>query len=302
LFDDHLQLATEREVGPMRVNKIYPYLLIAPALIFVGMVSLYPTLYSLYLSLNRSRRGQLEYVGLRNFEIIFNSHDFWESLQNTLVFGIFFLVLVMFFAFVLALLFNSGVRLGGVYMTIVFIPWMLSEIVSGVMFRWLFLPQFGLLQNLLGPLFNDTIFLGTSAGAMGVVTGATIWRSMAFGMLLLLAGLQTIPHDLNEAAAIDGANRWQTFWKITWPLLLPTTQVTIVFLTILAINAAGLFLSITGGGPGRATEVLSLYMYREAILFFNFGYGAALSVIMFLLNVILAVIYIRTLQANTVLE
>jgi len=241
-------------------------------------------------------------VGLRNFEIIFNSNNFWESLQNTLVFGGFFLVFVMFFAFVLALLFNSGVRMGGVYMTIIFIPWMLSEIVSGVMFRWLFLPQFGLLQNWLSPIFNNIIFLGSSSGAMGVVTGATIWRSVAFAMLLLLAGLQTIPNDLNEAAAIDGASRWQTFWKITWPLLLPTTQVTVVFLTILAINAAGLFLSITGGGPGRATEVLSLYMYREAILFFNFGYGAALSVIMFLLNAILAVIYIRTLRTQTVLD
>ncbi len=286
----------------MRVNKLYPYLLITPALIFIITVSLYPTLYSLYLSLNRSNRGQLEFVGLRNFEIIFKSSNFWESLQNTAVFGLFFLALVMFFAFILALMFNSGVSLGGIYMTIIFVPWMLSEIVSGVMFRWLFLPQFGLLQNWLGPVFNNLVFLGSAGGAMGVVTGATIWRTVAFAMLLLLAGLQTIPRDLNEAAAIDGASRWQTFWKITWPLLLPTTQVTVVFLTIIAINAAGLFLSITGGGPGRATEVLSLYMYREAILFFNFGYGAALSVIMFLLNALLAVIYIRTLRSQTVLD
>ena len=286
----------------MRVNKLYPYLLISPALIFITIVSLYPTLYSLYLSLNRSRRGQLEFVGLRNFEIIFRSNDFWESLFNTIIFGLFFVVLVMVLAFLLSLMFNSGVSLGGIYMTIIFVPWMLSEIVSGVMFRWLFLPQFGLLQNWLGPLFNDTIFLGTASGAMGVVTGATIWRSVAFAMLLLLAGLQTIPGDLSEAAAIDGANRWQSFWKITWPLLLPTTQVTIVFLTIIAINSAGLFLSITGGGPGRATEVLSLYMYREAIVFFNFGYGASLSVIMFLLNAFLAFIYIRTMRSQAILD
>ena len=286
----------------MRVNKIYPYLLITPALIFIGTVSLYPTLYSLYLSLNRSRRGQLEFVGFRNFRIIFDSPDFWESLWNTAIFGIFFVVLVMVLAYLLALMFNSGVSLGGLYMTIIFVPWMLSEIVSGVMFRWLFLPQFGLIQNLLSPLFNNIIFLGSASGAMGVVTGATIWRSIAFAMLLLLAGLQTIPSDLSEAAAIDGANRWQSFWKITWPLLMPTTLVTVLFLTIISINAAGLFLSITGGGPGRATEVLSLYMYREAILFFNFGYGAALAVIMFLLNALLAVIYIRTLRSQVTLD
>ena len=164
-------------------------------------------------------------------------------------------------------------------MAIIFIPWMLSEIVSSVMFRWLFLPEIGIAQRLLGPLLGDITFLGNNAGAMGVVVAATIWRSVAFAMLLLLAGLQTIRGEVTEAAAIDGATRWQAFWKVTWPIVLPTTQVTIVFLTIQAINGAGMFLSITNGGPGRATEVLSLYMYREAILFFNFGYGAALAVI-----------------------
>ncbi|MDJ0752711.1 MAG: sugar ABC transporter permease [Ardenticatenaceae bacterium] len=282
----------------MRQKKIYPYLLIAPALLFITAVTLYPTIFSVYLSLNRSRRGVLEFVGLRNFEIIFNSGDFWESFRLTLIYGFLFVGLVMVFAFLLALIFNRGLLFGGVYMSIIFIPWMLSEIVSSVMFRWMFLPEIGIAQRLLGPIFGDITFLGNDAGAMGVVIGATIWRSVAFAMLLLLAGLQTIPGELTEAASIDGANRWQAFWKVTWPLVLPTTQVTIVFLTIQAINAAGMFLSITNGGPGRATEVLSLYMYREAIVFFNFGYGAALAVILFLLNAVLAIVYIRSLRSQ----
>lgn len=282
----------------MRQNKIYPYLLIAPALLFITAVTLYPTIFSVYLSLNRSRRGQLEFVGLRNFEIIFNSSDFWQSFRLTAVYGIVFVGLVMIFAFLLALIFNRGLRFGGLYMSIIFIPWMLSEIVSSVMFRWMFLPEIGIAQRWLGPLFGDITFLGNDAGAMGVVIGATVWRSVAFAMLLILAGLQTIPGEMTEAAAIDGATRWQSFWKVTWPLVLPTTQVTFVFLTIQAINAAGMFLSITNGGPGRATEVLSLYMYREAIVFFNFGFGASLAVILFLLNAILAVVYIRSLRSQ----
>jgi ABC-type sugar transport system permease subunit len=282
----------------MRQGKIYPYLLIGPALLFITAVSLYPTLFSVYLSLNRSRRGQLEFVGLRNFEIIFSSGDFWESFRLTSTFGIFFVGLVMVFAFILALIFKRGLRFSGVYMSIIFIPWMLSEIVSSVMFRWMFLPEIGVLQRLLGPLFGDMTFLGNNSGAMGVVVSATIWRSVAFAMLLLLAGLQTIPGEVTEAAAIDGATRWQAFWRVTWPIVLPTTQVTIVFLTIQAINGAGMFLSITNGGPGRATEVLSLYMYREAILFFNFGYGASLAVILFLINAVLAVLYIRSLRTQ----
>lgn len=283
----------------MRQGKIYPYLLIAPALIFIGFISLYPTLYSFYLSLNRSRRGQLDFVGLKNFQIIFNSGDFWESFRLTFIYGFIFVTLVMGFAFILALIFNRGIRFSGFYMAIIFIPWMLSEIVSSVMFRWMFLPEIGVLQRWLGPLFGDITFLGTPSGAMGVVIAATIWRSVAFAMLLILAGLQTIPGELTEAAAIDGATRWQAFWKVTWPIVLPTTLVTVVFLTIQAINGAGMFLSITNGGPGRSTEVLSLYMYREAIQFFNFGYGASLAVILFLINAVLAAVYIRMLQSQT---
>lgn len=133
---------------------------------------------------------------------------------------------------------------------------------------------------------------------MGIVTGATIWRSLAFAMLLILAGLQTIPREISEAASIDGATAWQNFWQITWPLALPTTVVTILLLSIQAVNATGMFLAITNGGPGRSTEVLSLYMYREAIEFFNFGYGAALSVVMLGLNAILATFYLRAMRRD----
>ena len=137
---------------------------------------------------------------------------------------------------------------------------------------------------------------------MGVVVAATFWRALAFSALLLLAGLQTIPGELGEAAAIDGANRWQSFWKVTWPLLLPTTQVTVVFMSIQAVNAVGMFLAITQGGPGRATEVLSLQMYKEALTFNNWGYAGALAVMMFLVNAALAFIYIRALQSQNAFD
>lgn len=286
----------------MRIRKAYPYLLIAPALLLIAAVSLYPTVYSLWLSLHRSRRGELEFVGLRNYQIILDTdgwqfrNDFWESLHNTLVFGSFFVGITMALAFLLALAFNQRLQGNGLYMVIIFIPWMLSEIVSGIMFRWLFLPQFGLLQNWLAPLLGDVHLLGTPAGAMGVVVGATVWRSLAFASLLVLAGMQTIAGELYDAAAIDGASGWQRFWHITWPLVRPTTMITVLFLSIQAVNAAGMFLSITNGGPGRSTEVLSLFMYREALEFFNFGFAAALSVLMLCLNAVLAFVYLRTMQ------
>lgn len=284
----------------MRRKIIFPYLLLLPAFSIIAFVSLYPTLYSLFLSLNTFRRGEQTFVGLRNFEQIFASANFWESLRHTAVYGVFFVSLTMIFAFVLALMLNRRLSYTGLFMTLIFIPWMLSEVVTGVIFRWLFLPGYGLLQDFLSPLFGGIAFLGHPQGAMGVVIGATVWRTIAFAMLLILAGLQTISGEVYEAAAIDGADGWQIFWKITWPLVRPTTLVVILLLTLQAINATGLFLSITNGGPGRATEVLSVMMYREAIVFFNFGYGAALAVVMLCINVALAVLYLRTMRSEVV--
>ena len=280
----------------------YPYLLIAPALLFVTAISLYPTLYTFYLSAHRFRRGTLEFVGFRNFRVIWESSNFWNSLRLTGVFGGWFLLLVMVTGLLLALVFNRKLSGNSVYMTLIFVPWMISEIVAGIMWRWMFLPSIGVLQNTLGPLlgsFDDPYrFLSSGTGAMGVVVAATFWRALAFATLLLLAGLQTIPSDLSEAAEVDGATRSQAFWRITWPLLLPTTQVTVVFMSIQAVNAIGMFLSITQGGPGRTTEVLSLQMYREALEFNNWGYAGALAVVMFLVNAVLAMVYIRGLQSQ----
>lgn len=285
----------------MRQKKIYPYLLVAPAFIVMTMVTLYPTFYSFYLSLHRVRRGALEFIGLRNFDIILNSGDFWESLRLTFTFGVFYVGITLAFAFVLALLFNRGLRFGSIYMTLVFIPWVLSEIVSGVVWRWMFYRDYGVLQNLVGPLFGGVTLMSTSTGAMGIVVAASVWRATAYVMLLVLAGLQTIPGEIYEAAAIDGSTKWQAFWSITWPLIRPTTLVTVVLLSIESVNAVGMFLAITQGGPGRSTEVLSLHMYREALQFFHFGYGSALAVVMFVINIALGAVYLKFLQRDNAL-
>lgn len=279
----------------------YPYLLTAPALLFISAVSLYPTLYSFYLSMTRSKKGVTQFVWFDNFKIILQSSDFAESLRNTLVFSFFYVLLTVVIAYILALLLNRGIKFSGVYMTIIFLPWVLSEITTGVVWRWMFYQDYGILQNLLGPLFNNVALITRPWGAMSIVIVATVWRSISFAMLLLLAGLQTIPKEVHEAAAIDGASGWNAFWRVTWPLAFPTTVVTIVFMTIQAVNGVGMILSITEGGPGRATEVLGLQMYRQAMQFYNFGYAAALSVVLLLLNIVLAAFYLRALQRENAL-
>jgi ABC-type sugar transport system permease subunit len=285
-----------------RANRWLPYILILPAIFFVVAVILYPTLFSFVLSLYENRRAEFFYVGLENYQKIIANQNFWDGLARTAVYGVIYVGLVMLFGFLLALLFRRKVRGTAFFLTVIFIPWMLSEIVAGIMWRWMFLPGLGVLQNALGPLLGDYSFLAEGAGAMGVVLAATIWRGMAFALLLLLAGLQTVPGELTEAASIDGANRWQQFWKVTWPLMLPTTQVTIVFLTIQAVNAVGMFLSITDGGPGRTTEVVSLQMYKQALQFNNFGFASAVSVLMFFVNAALALVYINAMRAQNALD
>lgn len=283
-------------------NKAYPYVLITPAILFLMVVTLYPTLYSLYLAMTRTRMGVMEFIGLKNFQIALNSSEFWQSMRNTLIFTSFYVILTVVIGYGIALLLNRKLRLTALYMTIIFLPWVLSEITSGVVWRWMFYQDFGILQNLLGPLFGGYKFIARPAGAMGIVIAATVWRSISFAMLLLLAGLQTVPREVHEAASIDGADAWDSFWKITWPLTLPTTMVTIVFMTIQAVNGVGMILSITEGGPGRATEVLGLLMYRQAMQFYNFGYAAAISVTLLILNLILAAFYLRGLSRENALS
>lgn len=243
----------------------------------------------------------MEFVWFDNFKKIVQSSDFYESLRNTLVFSSFYVVLTVVIAFGLALVLNRGLRFTGLYMTIIFLPWILSEITTGVVWRWMFYQDTGIIQNLISPLFNGVAIISRPWGAMAIVIAATVWRSISFAMLLLLAGLQTIPKEVHEAGEIDGASGWNSFRMITWPLMLPTTIVTIVFMTIQAINGVGMILSITEGGPGRATEVLGLQMYRQAMQYYNFGYAAALSVMLLLLNVVLAAFYLRALQRENAL-
>ncbi|NPV86493.1 MAG: sugar ABC transporter permease [Anaerolineae bacterium] len=280
---------------------LYPYLLTLPALVFITIVSLYPTLYSFYLSMTRSKKGIIEFVGLRNYSIILRSADFRQSLWLTIIFTVFYVLLTVIIAYILALMLNRGLKLTGVYMTIIFLPWVLSEITSGVVWRWMFYQDYGIIQNLLAPIFKGKALITTNWGAMAIVIAATTWRSISFGMLLLLAGLQTVPREIYEAASIDGSNGWNSFWKVTWPLVRPTTIVTTVFLTIQAINGVGMVLAITEGGPGRATEILGLHMYREAMQFYNFGYAAALSVVLLLINIVLAAFYLRALERENAL-
>lgn len=279
-------------------KKSYPYQLLFPALLLLVLIQVYPTLYTFNLSLNTLKGGKLIWVGLDNFTRLFNSSEIGNALKTTAIYAGSYVILVIVLAMCIALLLNKRPRLCSLYLTLLFIPWVLSEVVSGTMWRWLFNQDYGIVQVALNPLINNTTLLANNIGAMLIVIISSVWRGIPFTSLLLLAGLQTVSTEIKEAASLDGASIWQSFWRVTIPIITPTLLVVILFSSIAGINQLGLILSTTNGGPGTATTTTSILLYREAFKYGNFGAAATLSVLMFIINLVLTLIYIRVIKVE----
>jgi ABC-type sugar transport system permease subunit len=186
-------------------------------------------------------------------------------------------------------------------MTVLFIPWVLSPTAAAIIWRWLFNPTLGLIELGLQDLGLVGIggVLSNPAGARAIMIGLSVWQMLPFATLLLLAGLQGISKELVEASRIDGANLWQSFTKIILPLLRPQVLVLLLLLSIGAVNSSDVFIVVTDGGPGNATEVLGIHMYHIAFRFFQLSQGSALAMIMFLINLVMVVVYFRVLRPDT---
>jgi len=279
-------------------EKSFAYQLLFPALLLLVMVQVYPTLYSINLSLNQVKGGQFTWVGFNNYDRLFSSSDFIDSLQKTATYAGSYLVLVVILAMCVALLLNQRARLTPVYVTILFVPWVLSEVVTGTMWRWLFQQDYGIVQVALNPLINNTSLLSNDVGAMVIVVAAAVWRSLPFTSLLFLGALQTVSTEIKEAGALDGASAWQSFWRLTIPIISPTLLVVILMTSIGGINALGLILATTAGGPGTATTTASVLLYREAWKYGDFGAAATLAVFLFFINMALTLVYFRVVKVE----
>ncbi len=280
------------------MNRKNFFWLISPSIFFLLVIQVYPALYSWYLSFGRIKGGKYTFVGLKNFARLLHNSDFYEALGRTGIFTFVYLFACIGLGMILALLLNRCSRFTSLYMTIIFIPMVLSEVVGGTMWRWMFQQSFGLVQVFLNPYIHNISILSRPEGAMAVVIAASVWKQLAFTALLFLGALQTVPKELFESAALDGATRSEMFWKITWVIIRPTVLLASIMTTIRGINALGLILATTQGGPGSATMTEAVFLYRTAWQFGNFGNAAALSVMMFLINVTLGVVYIRMMRES----
>jgi multiple sugar transport system permease protein len=277
------------------LQRSLPIWMLLPALIVLLAIQVYPSLYSFFLAFSHKYEGFTQFAGLNNFRILFSSQYFWGSVRNTLIFTGSYLIITTILAMIMAVLLNRRTRLTSFYMVLLFVPWVLSDVVVGTIWRWMFISDYGILQDALRPLIN-LAFLANPIGAMTIVIASSIWQSLAFATLLLLAALQMVPRDIIEMAAIDGATRWQTFWRVTIPIIRSQVLVVWLLLSIRSINSIGLILVITGGGPARATNTLGLFLYQEAWQFGDIGLGAAIAVLMFVLNLLLTITYLIALK------
>ncbi|MDO9085105.1 MAG: sugar ABC transporter permease [Anaerolineaceae bacterium] len=304
-----MQKNPSRFMKRFEIRKSLPFWLILPSIIVILIVQVYPAFYTLWLSLQERKGAAWEYVGFENFERLVNAGLFPESIGHTVIFLLGYVVLTLSLGFIIAQLLKRNVPLTGLYVTILFVPWIIADIIAGLVFRLLVTPDYGLFSGILAErgisVLTDprpSALLGEfpfpPSPAMVYLILAATWRALPFITLLLLASLQTIPHEVIESARIDGANGWQITNHITIPLILPTMVVALFNLILGGMNGVGMVFSLTGGGPGTATYVLSYFLYVLGWGQLRFGRAAALALMIAIVNWILIYMVLRVTKLH----
>lgn len=265
----------------MKINKknIIPWLFIAPALIFILCFSIYPLIETIYLSFMTTKRGDIVFAGLQNFKRLLSDQYFYTSLKNSLIYLIIQVPIMTLLAILLAMTLHNGItKLKGLFRTIYFIPFIVESVAYSLIFVLLFQER-GVINFLLSIInISPVMWLTQTWPARFLIMLIMTWRWTGYNMIIILAGLQSIPNDYYEAATIDGANAFHKFVNITIPMLKPV----ILFSTILStIGTLNLFTEpylLTNGGPNNSTISLGLYIYRQAFQSINLTYAATISV------------------------
>lgn len=283
------------------LERATPYLLITPALVFVLGILAYSVIYGVGMSFWRidlAVPGR-PFVGLENYVRIFGDDRFLNSLNRSLVFVGACVVFgfLLAFAFAQALYrvrsFKEGFR------GFVLVPYLVSGIATAIMFRFLFSGNVGFVNQILVTLgFARVSFLGNPSWALTVTILANMWFVIPFATLVLLAGLQALDPNLFEMAKVEGAPRRTVLFRITLPLIKPMIGISLVWLSFASFNMFDVILPLTGGGPGRATEVLAVYMYRLGFRFLRYSDGAVVMTVILFLNVIVSVTLLRVFRGE----
>jgi multiple sugar transport system permease protein len=285
--------------GRQRADRLAGLAFVAPAVLALAGLAVYPGLWVLWLSLQQRVPifGIARFVGADHFVFLATDPRFWNAARVTLVFTGVSVALELILGVAVALALQrqrAGRRLA---LSLLLLAWALPSVVTAKLFEWLYHPSAGLVNVLLGRELN---WLGDPALALPGLILADVWRTMPFVALLCYARLLTIPPEVYEAARVDGAGRLATLTAVTLPLLRPILLVVLLFRTLDALRAFDLMYVLTGGGPAGTTETLTVYAYRSLFQTLQLGFGSAIGVVIFVLVMAVAAVYLRTLRREGV--
>jgi len=280
-------------------KRAVPYLLIAPALLFVLGILAYSVLYGItitFFQVDAISPGR-PFVGLENWINVLSEPRFINSLLRSLIFVFFSVTLGLLLSFSFAQALYQVKKFGSPFRALTLIPFLVSGIATAVIFRFLFSGTVGVVNRVIMMLGVERIpFLAEPNWAMAVAVLANSWFIIPFSTLILLAGLQALDPELYEAATAEGASPLSVLWRITLPLLRPVLGVCLVWMSFASFNMFDIILPLTGGGPGRATEVLAVYMYRLGLQFLRYSEGAVVMTVILLLNVTVSAVILLTFK------
>jgi sn-glycerol 3-phosphate transport system permease protein len=270
-----------------------PWVLIAPQVIIIAVFFFWPAGQALLQSLQQSDAfgTSVEWVGLENFRNLFNDSTYLKSFQTTAVFSVLVAVFGIGLSLVLAVFADRVIKGTGFYRTLLIWPYAVAPAVAGVLWLFMFAPSIGIVSYALNAAGYDWNHLLNSEQAMGLIVMAAVWKQISYNFLFFLAGLQSIPKSLIEAAAIDGARPWRRFWTIVFPLLSPTTFFLLVINIVYAFfDTFAIVDTATHGGPGKETAILVYKIYYDGFKALDLGGSAAQSVVLMVIVIALTMV------------
>ena len=294
---DNTQLAVKRKSKKALRSNLVAYSFIAPNFIGFCVITLVPMVFAIALAFCKwDGVHDIEFIGLQNFKDLLGDRTFKKAFVNTIVFSLGTVPLTLICSLGLAILLNQNVKLRNFFRTVSFFPYVASLVAVAAVWNMIFSPSMGPVNMILSRLGVENLprWAAGKDTAMITVIMFSVWKNMGYYMVIYLAGLQGINPDLKEAASLDGANRWHTFWNVTLPQLRPTTFFVVIMLTISSFKVYDQMYMITQGGPGNATITLVYDIYNVA--FVNtpkYGYASAISMVLFILVLIITLIQFK---------
>lgn len=283
------------------IGKYWAYVFILPALFFISFVLFYPILHACIISFQHYILYEkitigTPFIGLENYVKAIHDEVFWLSLQNSVIFVGVSVFIQFIIGFAVALLLNMKLKGRYTFRTLVLLPYAIPGVIAAIMWAWMFHPTLGVINDILlklGLIKNYLPWLASTDTALLTVIITNIWRGFPFFAIMLLAGLQTIPQEIYEAALIDGAGKWQKFRYITLPMIKYAIFISTALRIIWTFNYVDIIYVMTGGGPNNSTQTLATWIWTNAYLGLDFGYASALALIMLVILIFAIYVYIK---------